>query len=175
VTAHGTGPGRRRGAQRRTSGLIFRDALEQPGGKQGWVGTARARNGRGGNQAQVVRRVLTRQRQKTTRWDFCARAKKSKVCKRPGSKDKKRGGTWAGQPPAEPDHRSGKNVSSSPPSARKNIIVLSLPLPTAALLASRNASRPAPGGASALLTERQRRIEDPAATYLPGIATADSS
>jgi hypothetical protein len=49
--------------------------------------------------------------------------------------------------------------------------------PAAAQPASRDASRPAPGGASALRTERRRRIEDPAATYLPGLATvtADST
>jgi hypothetical protein len=34
--------------------------------------------------------------------------------------------------------------------------------------------RQAPGGASALRTERRRRIEDPAVTYLPGLATAGS-
>jgi hypothetical protein len=47
----------------------------------------------------------------------------------------------------------------------------------AARPASRDASRPAPGGASAgaLRTERRRRIEDSAATYLPGLAAADSS
>jgi hypothetical protein len=33
----------------------------------------------------------------------------------------------------------------------------------------------APGGASALQTERPRKIEDSAAIYLPGLATADSS
>jgi hypothetical protein len=35
-----------RAKERRTSSLIFGDALEQPGGKPGWVGTARARTGR---------------------------------------------------------------------------------------------------------------------------------
>ncbi len=42
-----------------------------------------------------------------------------------GAEGQKEGGARAGQPPAEPDHRSGKNVRSSPPSARKNVIVLS--------------------------------------------------
>jgi hypothetical protein len=42
---------------------------------------------------------------------------------RPGQKD--RGGAWAGQPPAEPDHRSGKNIRSSPHLARKYSIILS--------------------------------------------------
>jgi hypothetical protein len=46
--------------------------------------------------------------------------------------------------------------------------------PAAARPASRDASGPEPGGASALRTERRRRIEGPAATYLPGLATADS-
>jgi hypothetical protein len=48
VTAHGPGtdPPGRGAKERRTPGLIFRDALEQPGGKPGWLGTARARNGR---------------------------------------------------------------------------------------------------------------------------------
>jgi hypothetical protein len=36
-------------------------------------------------------------------------------------------------------------------------------------------ARCAPGGARALRTERRRRIEDPAATNLPALATADSS
>jgi hypothetical protein len=47
--------------------------------------------------------------------------------------------------------------------------------PAAARPASRDASRPAPGGASAVRTERLRKIDNPAATYLPGLATADSS
>jgi hypothetical protein len=50
--------------------------------------------------------------------------------------------------------------------------------PAAARPASRDESRPAPGGASVWRTERRRRIdsEDPVATYLPGlVATADSS
>jgi hypothetical protein len=58
---------------------------------------------------------------------LCRRERKKEKCQcsRPVPKDKKKGGAWAGQPPAEPDHRSGKNVRSSPPSARKIVIVLS--------------------------------------------------
>jgi hypothetical protein len=44
-----------RAKERRTSSLIFGDALEQPGGKPGWVGTARARNGRTPGWGIVIR------------------------------------------------------------------------------------------------------------------------
>jgi hypothetical protein len=55
---------------------------------------------------------------------FVGREKNS----RPGPKDRERGRARAGQPPAEPDPRSGKNVPSSPPSARKNVIDLAAAL-----------------------------------------------
>ena len=60
-------------------------------------------------------------KKRATSCAFCRARKNS----RPGPKDRERGRARAGQPPAEPDHRSGKNVRSSPPSARKNVIVLS--------------------------------------------------
>ena len=59
-----------------------------------------------GNQTQVARRVLKRQRQKNEQQAalFVGREKNS----RPGPKDRERGRARAGQPPAEPD--SGSSV-----------------------------------------------------------------
>jgi hypothetical protein len=120
VTAHGpgAGPPGRGAKERRTPGLIFRDALEQPGGKPGWLGTARARNGRtpGRDSKPGASRKTSAKASEAENQQHAllfVRREKKQVRAR-------------GLAPAEPDHRSGKNVrsSSSPPSARMDVIDL---------------------------------------------------
>jgi hypothetical protein len=113
--------------ERHTLSLIFRCALGQPSGKPGWVGIMMAlvawnRRTPGWESGTSPSREMRASEAKSKQQAWLIVRQHTLEARAEGHLTK-RGGVWAGQPPAGPDHRSGKNVRSSPPSARKNVIV----------------------------------------------------